>query len=404
MTTTRRTPSSGRDHAALLHELEVHQAELHLQIEELQASNEALRRSNEEVVAASLRFRSLYELAPTPYITIDDRRSIVDLNSAGQVLLDAPRERLVGGTIDLFVDDASRGRFRAFVDVVFAKGKARCADVVLVRADQVPVDALVDGVILREVATDAPPRCVLAIVDITARKLAEIARRRAQDEVLAVVSHDLRGPLNAIGLACQALAHGIGPDDQRKCIDAIERSSARCERLIKDLLGISHIESGRLTLNLAQFDARDLVRQTCRDYEPAAAAAGASITTAIAPVPQPIVGDRDRLHQVLSNLIGNALVHARGAAIEISIATRGDDVVIAVADEGPGIPTGEIALVFERYRQGADHRGGAGLGLAIVKGLVEAHHGTVSVTSPPGHGARFEVVLPRADSVARSRP
>lgn len=87
--------------------------------------------------------------------------------------------------------------------------------------------------------------------------------------------------------------------------------------------------------------------------------------------------------------------------IELSTFTRGGDVVIVVADEGPGIPAEELSFVFDRYRQGAGHQGGAGLGLAIVKGLVEAHHGTVSVTSPVGQGARFEIVLPLADSWAR---
>jgi hypothetical protein len=111
--------------------------------------------------------------------------------------------------------------------------------------------------------------------------------------------------------------------------------------------------------------------------------------------PHLIVGDEDRLHQVLSNLIGNALVHARGTRIDVGVVARGEQVVITVADHGPGITEEELPFVFERYRQGARHHGGAGLGLAIVKGLVLAHHGTVSVASRRGHGARFEIVLPR---------
>jgi anti-sigma regulatory factor (Ser/Thr protein kinase) len=112
-----------------------------------------------------------------------------------------------------------------------------------------------------------------------------------------------------------------------------------------------------------------------------------------------MVGDQDRLHQALSNLISNALVHARGAAISIGIMARGDQVVIIVSDDGPGIDREELPFVFERYRQGARHHGGAGLGLAIVKGVILAHHGTVNVTSERGHGVRFEIVLPRRGMV-----
>lgn len=400
---TERGARTGRDPTALLHELAVHQAELELQNAELSTANQELRRTNEALIVARDRFRALYDLAPMPYVTVDADRTILDLNVAAALTLGAPRERLLGATIDVFVDDVGRGRLRAFLDAVFASGPARCGDLVLVRGDAVRVDVQIDGVMLRE-ADDDLPRCVLAIVDITTRKLAEVARRRAQDEVLAVVSHDLRGPLSAIGLACDALSAGLTPDEQRACIATIERSSARCERLIKDLLGIAKLEQGHLELEVETFDVHDLVRQVCHDYAPAAAAAGATITASMGRSPQPLVGDRDRLHQVLSNLIGNALVHAPGAAIEISVVSRAADLVIAVTDDGPGIAPDELVRVFERYRQGKRARGGAGLGLAIVKAVVEAHHGVATVISRPGHGARFEVALPRGLAPAEHAP
>jgi PAS domain S-box-containing protein len=389
--------AGGGDPAALVHALEVHQAELEMQNAELQAANLALRESNEALATARDRFGALYERAPTPYVTVDGRRAIVDVNQAAEAILGDTRDHLVGGTIDVFVDDAGRAGFRAFVDTVFVAGHARCADVVLVHAGAAPVDVQIDGVVLREEG-DAPPRCVLAIVDITTRKQAEAARRKGQEEVLAIVSHDLRGPLSAIGLACEALGQDLAPAEHGQCVGAIVRSMAQCERLIKDLLRVAHIESGQLTLELARFDVRELVWQVCRDFESRAAAAGVSLSVEIEDRPQPIVGDRDRLHQVFSNLIGNALVHARGAAVEVSVHPRDAEVVVAVADDGPGIPPDEIPFVFDRFRQGARRRGGAGLGLAIVKGLAEAHHGTATVASQPGHGARFEVALPCSEA------
>ena len=109
-----------------------------------------------------------------------------------------------------------------------------------------------------------------------------------------------------------------------------------------------------------------------------------------------VIGDRDRLHQVVSNLIGNALIHARGAAIAVAVGGDAATVELIVSDAGPGIAPDDLPRVFEWFRQGRRRRGGTGLGLAIVKGLVLAHQGTVEVDSELGHGARFVVRLPSA--------
>jgi len=394
---SRRTAPTG-DPRRLLHALEVHEAELEAQNGALVAANDELRRSNDALVVAQERFRALYDRAPTPYVTLDASRTIVDVNRAAEAILGTARAGLIGGTIDVFLDDAARARFRTFVDEVFAAGHAR-GDVIIAGAGGAQVDALIDGVVLRE-GVDGPPRCALAIVDVTSRKLAETARRRAQDEVLAIVSHDLRGPLHAIGLSCDLLSTELTPDEHRTCVTSIERSVARSERLIEDLLHVAQIESGRLSLELAPVDLSELVRQVCRDHELAAAVARSKLTASVPERPLLMIGDADRLHQVLSNLIRNALNHARGAPIEVSAVPRGAELVIVVADQGPGIPDDELPLVFEKYRQGARRRGGAGLGLAIVKGLVEAHRGAAAVTSQLGRGARFEIVLPRGDPPA----
>ena len=254
--------------------------------------------------------------------------------------------------------------------------------------------------------TDRSPRRLRLRVEVAVRngrveaELAQSLARanaatRARDEVLAIVSHDLRGPLNSISLACDGLVAGLDADEHRECVLAIERAALRCERLIKDLLSVAHIESGRLELDLRTFDAGELAHRACLELELEAAAARCTIAVSAPVEPLPMRGDRDRLHQVLSNLIGNALTHARGTAVEVSVSARPDALVLAVADAGPGIAPEELPRIFERYRQGKTHHGGAGLGLAIVKGLVEAHHGTVAVRSQPGRGTRFEVTLPR---------
>jgi two-component system sensor histidine kinase/response regulator len=218
---------------------------------------------------------------------------------------------------------------------------------------------------------------------------------RARDDILAVVSHDLRGPLHAISLACEALHEEISGDAVRY-LGAIERASSRAERLIADLLEASAIENGALTLTRGAVDASSIVKQAAADHELLAKESGGRITAHVTDDHTIVNADRDRVLQVLGNLIGNALKHARGAPIDISIAREDREAVIAVRDGGPGISDAELPHVFDRYWHGRTKKGGAGLGLAIAKGIIEAHGGRVAVASKHGEGAEFKFTLPLA--------
>jgi signal transduction histidine kinase len=225
------------------------------------------------------------------------------------------------------------------------------------------------------------------------RRATEAAR--ARDEVLAVVSHDLRGPLHAITLATEALRDEITGSGQRY-LGAIERASQRAERLITDLLEASAIENGALTLTRAAVDAGAIVRQAAADYELLGKETGARISAHIPTDPILVEADRDRVLQVLGNLIGNSLKHAKGAPIDLLLETRNGSALIAVQDHGPGIAPAELPHVFDRYWSGRTKKGGAGLGLAIAKGIVSAHGGKLEVDSKQGGGARFVFTLPLA--------
>jgi signal transduction histidine kinase len=219
------------------------------------------------------------------------------------------------------------------------------------------------------------------------------AAARARDEVLAVVSHDLRGPLHAISLATEALRDEISVSGLRY-LGAIERASQRAERLITDLLEASAIENGALTLTRGPVDAGAILRQAAADYELLVKETGSKISAHVPSEQIVVSADRDRVLQVLGNLIGNSLKHAKGAPIELLVERSDSKALITVRDQGPGIAATELPHVFDRYWTGRTKKGGAGLGLAIAKGIVSAHGGEIIVDSNPGNGARFTFTLP----------
>jgi signal transduction histidine kinase len=218
---------------------------------------------------------------------------------------------------------------------------------------------------------------------------------RAKDEILAVVSHDLRGPLHAISLATEALRDEVQGSAARY-LGAIERASQRAERLIADLLEASAIENGAIQLARAPIDAGAIIKQAAADHELMVKETGSKINAQIPEEQILVSADRDRVLQVLGNLIGNSLKHAKGAPIELSVERKDREAMIIVRDGGPGIPTSELPHVFDRYWSGRTKKGGAGLGLAIAKGIVSAHGGRIEVDSKQGDGAKFVFTLPLA--------
>ena len=249
-----------------------------------------------------------------------------------------------------------------------------------------------------EVAHGLAARCALAIDNARLYRDSNEASR-ARDELLAVVSHDLRAPLAAVQLAAGVLARRVGVEgspDLMRVVDTVKRATARAARLVDDLVDSARLERGRLALQRSQYPAAALAREALAVAEPLAREHGVSLTLEAAPDSGAVDCDRHRVLQVLANLIGNALkVMPGGGAIRLGVRRERGEVVFEVADTGPGIAADDLPHVFDRYWRsaGASYEG-SGLGLAIARGIVEAHGGEIRVRSAPGEGATFTFTLP----------
>jgi signal transduction histidine kinase/PAS domain-containing protein len=220
---------------------------------------------------------------------------------------------------------------------------------------------------------------------------------RTRDDLMAVLSHDLRSPLSAIIGSAELLAQSVAPDDKRlKWVEAMRRSADWMQRLVEDLLDIARIEAGRLTLVTQSCAVGALLSEVLELMQPLAQAKALRLERRISGPEFDFPCDRTRILQVLCNLIGNSIKFStQGAGISIGAELVDGNVRFSVTDRGSGIAAEELPHIFERFWQArAVARTGAGLGLAIARGIVEAHGGTIWAESEPGKGSTFFFTVP----------
>ncbi|HEY2636167.1 MAG TPA: ATP-binding protein [Solirubrobacteraceae bacterium] len=231
---------------------------------------------------------------------------------------------------------------------------------------------------------------------------------RLKDEFFALVSHELRTPLTSIiGYLELVLdeVEGIRAD-QRHYLEVVQRNATRLLRLVGDLLFVAQVEAGKLSLDPGAVDLPQLVHEAVDTGRPRAEARGIALRAEVEPV-EPIWGDRDRLGQVLDNLVTNALKFTpEDGTVTVRLTRAGARVIVEVEDTGMGIPRDEQSRLFDRFFRASTATAqavpGVGLGLTIVKAILEAHGGTVGVESEPGRGTTFRIDLPlRAPERAR---
>lgn len=230
-----------------------------------------------------------------------------------------------------------------------------------------------------------------------------VSADQRKDEFLAILAHELRGPLSAVAMAAELLAKGMSsPTQAANFGQLISRQASHMNRIVEDLLDVSRIVRNEVSIENELVDLREVISLAAEQIAPAAQRRNHQVVLRLPDVGAYVLGDQTRLIQVVGNLIGNSVRYTpEGGNIEVAITAQLSQICISVSDNGIGISAELLPSLFDMFKQAersTDSRNsGLGLGLALVKTLVEAHHGTISGFSDgPGCGSRFEVRLPRA--------
>ncbi|HVZ49844.1 MAG TPA: HAMP domain-containing sensor histidine kinase, partial [Gemmatimonadaceae bacterium] len=229
-------------------------------------------------------------------------------------------------------------------------------------------------------------------------------------DLLSIVSHDLRNPVNAVKMLAAAIVRAGEasplPPEVAEHAEVMLQASRQMDALIQDLLDVSRLESGRMSVTPRPTSLGELVSEVMHVLAPSAEAAGVRLAAHVPDVLPTVDVDSDRLVQVLSNLVSNSIKFTpEDGDITVTATEDGDVVRITVADSGIGISAADLPRVFDRFWQSKrTNRSGAGLGLAIARGIVRAHGGRIWVESAPGDGTRVHFTVPRTTAPVRRAP
>jgi PAS domain S-box-containing protein len=365
------------------------------------------RDRTESLTLSERRFRRLFADAPAGMALLSPTGLILDANDALCAIARADIDDLVGHDFRDFVRPRDRHLYSERFKLLFARGIPGRVERVLLAADGTEYVAEVSATVLEDEGL-----VVVHVQDVTeARRLRDaLAERneqleqadRLKDEVISVVSHDLRTPLTSImgylELALGEEPYGELSDERRDFLLVAQRNAQRLHRLVEDLLFVSRLRSGRGGLELEPHDVAALARDAVENALPTAAA-GAIALEADCPDEVMAVVDAHRVSEAVENLLSNALKFTPpGGRVDVGVNADAESVAIRVADTGVGVGGEDLAHLFDRFfrTSSAASVPGAGLGLSIVKAIVDAHDGLIAVDSTPGAGTTIELSLPRS--------
>ena len=356
------------------------------------------KRSERAVSGSEARKNAMLESALDCVITIDDIGRIVEFNPAAERTFGRTRTEVLGKLmVDLLVPDDYRERhleaFRRCLGPGGERPAGRRIELEGLRGDgsRFPVELSVTSIHVGDT-----PSFTAYLRDITERKELD----RLKDELVSTVSHELRTPLTSMrGFVELLLEREFPPEDQRQFLGIVDTEIKRLGKLIDDFLDLQRLEAGKLDYVFERAPLRPLIEEAVRMFEHTSDKHSYAI--ALAEGELPVSMDADRIRQTLRNLISNATKYSPdGGTVTIAAEIRDRAVRVSVRDQGIGMDEATQKKLFTRFYRAdstATRRiGGTGLGLALVKEIVEAHGGTVGVSSRPGEGSEFWFALPLA--------
>ena len=358
----------------------------------------------------------LYEFAPCGYLSTDGNGVIVKVNQTFVDLSGYTREELLSGRrwVDLLTVGGRIFQETHFAPLLRMQGTVREIAFDLVRHDARVVPVLVNammrtlgergaGMVIRYTVFDATDRRRYERELLLARNEAE-REAKVRSDLIAMLSHDIRTPLNAIVMATALLESSDPAPRQAPFLRVLRSSTANAVALVDNVLDLSRLEAGRAVLRERQFDVRELVREVMTGITLLATKKpGLALNVVVDErLPAALLGDTGKLAQVLSNLVTNAVKFTHQGLVSLIVSLRELDATsatldIAVSDTGIGIPADRLPHIFDEFTQGSDeiaHQyGGSGLGLAITRKLLLLYDAELSVTSTLGQGTTFAFTL-----------
>lgn len=361
--------------------------------------------------------RQAVTIAADAFICVDSDLRITFFNEGAEQIFGYDTEEVVGQSLDLLLPErfhaAHRGHVAAFgagQTVARTMGERRTISGIRKDGTEFPAEAAIahaqtpDGQAFSVVLRDVTERRRIEAVNV--QLVLDLQHSvAARDEMLGVVSHDLRNPVNAVKMLSAAIIRTGDqvelPPEVLEHARTVQQAAEQMDALIQDLLDVTHIEAGTLRLSPQAMPVLSLIDHTLDMLAPIAHAAGVTLHAQVGHGLPPVDADPDRLAQVLSNLVGNAIKFtSRGGTVTLTAERAVDDIRISVADTGVGIPATDLPRVFDRFWQSKrTNRSGAGLGLTIARGIVRGHGGRIWIESEEGEGTCVHFTLPAVPTV-----
>jgi PAS domain S-box-containing protein len=374
-------------------------------------ANKAVQRAAMQRALPPELFSGFLAISADAVIAVDEEQRIIFFNEGAEQIFGYSAAEVGGQYLAMLLPERFRPTHRGHIEGFgAAHGRARLMgerqEISGLRknGEEFPAEASI-----QRMEIDGHNVYAAVLRDVSARYRAEEELHqaiRARDDMMGIVSHDLRNPASAVKMLARSILAEAEeraiPADVTERVDIIRQAAAQIDALIQDLLDVTRLEAGRLTVSAHDVEPAPLVQAALYALHALSESGGVTLE-ATYEEPLPLVhADPERVTQLLSNLVGNALKFTpAGGRVDVRVEPKGDGgVEVSVADTGAGIPADQLPHVFDRFyqvssaRRGSRH--GAGLGLTIARGIVEAHGGTISIESAPGRGTTVRFTLPRA--------